>query len=197
MKVAIYTRVSTNDGRQTIENQTADLERYAASRGWEIVAQFSDQASGSGKKARPGYEALFAAAHRHEFDIVLVWKLDRFTREGMVKAVTAIQRLADAGVRFHSYTEPIMQTTGPQRDLLIALFGFFAAYERELMKERIKAGIARAKANGKHCGRRPNQEAKEAAIRLRQEGHSLSDIAGQLGVRVSVVCRYLKQNRAA
>jgi len=198
MKVALYTRVSTDDGRQTLENQEVELERFAAASGWEIVARYSDQASGGkGKKNRPGYRQLFEDANRRKFDVVLVWKLDRFTREGTLAALTAIAELAKCGVGFHSYTEPLMQTTGAAAELIVAMHSFFARYEHDLIAERIRAGIARAQAAGIHCGRRANGASRSTVLRLRGEGLSLNAIASQAGIHVSTVCRYLKETKAA
>jgi len=198
MRVAIYTRVSTDDGRQTTENQLAELERFAAARGWEIAARYSDQASGGkGKNGRPQYRQLFIDANRRQFDAVLVWKLDRFTREGTLAALTAIAELAASGVGFHSYSEPLMQTTGPAGELILAMHSFFAKYEHDLIAERIRAGISRAQAAGIHCGRRANDQARAAVKRLKAEGLSLTAIANQTGCHVSTVCRYLKETKAA
>lgn len=198
MRVATYSRVSTDDGRQTIENQEIELERFAAARGWEIVARYSDQASGGkGKKSRPGFHQLLSDANRRKFDVVLVWKLDRFTREGTHAALTAIADLASSGVAFHSYTEPMIQTTGPAGEVMLAIIAAFAKYEHDLIAERIRAGVARAQAAGIHCGRRANDQARATVLRLRDQGLSLNAIAHQSGCHVSTVCRYLKETKAA
>jgi DNA invertase Pin-like site-specific DNA recombinase len=198
MRAAIYSRVSTDDGRQTLDNQIAELERFALARGWEIAARYSDQASGTkGKKERPGYGQLFADAHRRKFDVVLVWKLDRFTREGTLAALSAIRDLGQQGVCFHSYTEPFLSTTGPAADLVLSIYTAFASYEAGLIAERIRAGVRRAQAAGIHCGRRANEDMRTTALRLRQEGLSLTAIAHKTGIHISTVCRYLKEKNAA
>ena len=103
IQVAIYARVSTADGRQDTENQLAELRRFAGTHGWEIAAEYIDHESG-GRADRPEFRWLFADAAQRRFDLVLVWALDRFTREGVGETFEYIKRLTSHGVQFVSFT---------------------------------------------------------------------------------------------
>lgn len=193
-RVAIYTRVSTDDNRQTVENQLRDLKRYAKFKKWRIVAEYSDKASGT-KADRPGYRRLMEDAKKGNFEVVLVWRLDRFTRAGARAALAAIEELNNADVLFHSFNEPMFQTTGPLRDVFVSLIAAIAQYERDLISERSRAGVRRAQAEGKHCGRPAKFGIRHKVLKLRKRKLSLSVIATQLGVHVSTVCRILKAEK--
>ena len=155
MRIAIYARVSTDDKGQDPENQLRQLRQWCASASHDLVHEYVDHESGrKGIKDRKQFAALFEDAHKRKFDCVLFWALDRFTREGMVPTIMHLQRLASCGVRFHSYTEPHLATDNELvRDILLALLASLAKQEAKRMSERVKAGMARAKAQGKHLGR--------------------------------------------
>lgn len=198
MRAAIYARVSTDDGRQTVDNQIGELRTYAAHKQWHVVSEYTDQASGAkGKEKRPGFAQLFKDANRGKFDVVLVWSLDRFTREGIGPAVTSIAELKKQGVEFHSYTEPLLQTSGPHAELICALLAYFAQFERERIADRIRAGVRRAQEQGKHCGRTRDESSRTKVLQLRAEGKSLTQISTLAGVAQSTVCRILRENKAA
>src|ERR1051325_4469362 len=119
MRAAIYARVSTRDKGQDTENQLSQLRRYAERQGW-TWEEFIDR--DTGKHAdRAGFQALFTAASRRQFDVVLVWALDRFTREGVAETFAHIARLSTYGVKFESFTEAHFRTTGPAGELMIAI----------------------------------------------------------------------------
>src|SRR6478735_12189138 len=133
MRVAIYARVSTDDRGQDPENQLAQLRTWCADTGHQIVAEFVDYASGSkGADKRPRFATMLDAAHRRQFDVLLVWALDRLSREGMIPTIGHLQRLAAAGVAFHSYTEPLLSTDNDMvRDIVLAVMASMAKMERQ------------------------------------------------------------------
>jgi len=155
MRIAIYARVSTDDKGQDPENQLRQLRQWCASASHDLVHEYVDHESGrKGVNSRKQFAALFEDAHKRKFDCVLFWALDRFTREGMVPTIMHLQRLAVCGVGFHSYTEPHLATDNELvRDILLALLASLAKQEAKRMSERVKAGMARAKADGKRIGR--------------------------------------------
>ena len=155
MRVAIYARVSTDDKGQTAENQLRELRSWCAHAGHDIAAEYVDQESGrKGADTRKQFAALLADANRRKFDCVLFWALDRFSREGMVPTIMHLQRLASYGIAFHSYTEAHLATDNELvRNVLLALLASLAKLEAQKISERTKAGMARARANGKRIGR--------------------------------------------
>jgi DNA invertase Pin-like site-specific DNA recombinase len=198
---AIYLRVSSKlkgaagerECRQTVENQRLQLEKYAQAVGWNVVHVFEDHDSGA-KAARPGFISLMDAAARHEFDVTLVWSLDRFGREGIAKTLGHLKQLADYKVAFRSFNEPFLDTTGDFGDLLIALFAFFASFERKRTIERIVAGQQRAKAQGKRIGGHNKLVFDRGRVsELRAQGLSLQKIADQLKVSKGTVINALKE----
>lgn len=152
MKAAIYARVSTKDKGQDVENQLAQLRRYAKERAWDLV-EYVDHESGKASAGRAQLQAMFAAASRREFNVVLIWALDRLSREGVSKTFEHIKMLRGYGVEIESYTEPYFRTTGPVGELVIAIFAWIAEQERIRISERTKAGLATARAKGKTLGR--------------------------------------------
>jgi DNA invertase Pin-like site-specific DNA recombinase len=155
MRVAIYARVSTDARGQDPDNQLAQLRAWCAAADHAIVAEFVDYASGGkGSDKRPQFAAMLDAAHRRQFDLLLVWALDRLSREGMVPTILHLQRLAAAGVTFHSYTEPLLSTDNEVvRDIVLAVMASLAKMERQKISERTKSGLERARAKGKRLGR--------------------------------------------
>lgn len=131
MKTAIYVRVSTAD--QSTANQLPDLEALAARRGFEVVTRFSENVSAA--KTRPEFDKMIAAAHRGRFDVLLVWSLDRLHRS-MVGSLQTVLDLDRRGVQVVSYKEPWLDTVGPVRSLLIAIFGWVAEQERLRIGDR-------------------------------------------------------------
>src|SRR6266581_7151284 len=136
--VAIYARVSTEDRGQDPENQLAQLRAWCAAAGHEIVTEYVDHASGGkGANKRPRFAAMLEAAHRRQFDTVLCWALDRLSREGMVATVGYLQRLAAAGVAFHSYSEPALCSENEMvRDIVLAVMAALAKAERLRISDR-------------------------------------------------------------
>ena len=192
MRVAIYVRVSTADGRQETENQLIQLRQFAASQGWQITVEYVDQESGS-RSERAEFTRMFADASRRRFDILLVWALDRLTREGVAETFEYIKRLTSHGVQFVSFTEEHFRTTGPAGELMIAVAAWIAKQERIRISERVRAGLSRAGAQGTRSGNpigRPKVIFDRAkAAEMRQAGRSWRDIARACGVGVTTVRR--------
>lgn len=158
MRCAIYLRVSSRDGRQTTENQLRQLRDYAAAREWDVVATYEDHERGSkGQKERKDFASMLDAATRREFDVLLCWALDRFTREGTQATLNYLARLDTWKVEWHFFSEPFLSTTDPlTRDIVIAVLSTIAKHELTRLGERTKAGMERARAQGKRIGR-PNK----------------------------------------
>jgi len=151
-RVALYTRVST--GKQDTENQAEILREFANRQGWEVVAEFTDVVSGTkSEKDRPQFRKMFEAASRHEFDLVLFWALDRFSREGVLPTLHHLQRLDNYAVGWRSYSEQYLDSTGVFKDAVISIMATIAKQENIRRKERILAGLKRARREGKRFGR--------------------------------------------
>ncbi len=186
MRVAIYARVSTQDKGQDTDNQLHQLREYCARANWTIAQEYIDHASGK-HGDRTAFKQLFADASRRMFDVVLVWALDRFTREGVLETFEYIRDLTKYGVQFESYSEAHFRTTGPAGELMLAIAAWIAKQERLRISERTKAGLARAKRQGR-CGGRPVKVfRRDRALELRAQGMSWRKIAAALGVPQSTI----------
>jgi putative DNA-invertase from lambdoid prophage Rac len=186
-RVGLYARVSTHD-QQTLRLQMRAMREYAARRGWAIAVQIKEV--GSGAAERELREKLLAAARRREIDVVLVWRLDRWGRS-LVDLVVTLKELAELGVAFVSLTEALDLTT-PTGRAMAGLLSVFAEFEREILRERIRAGIAEARLKGKHLGRPVTVGKKAAQIRkLHRAGVSKAAIARQLNIGRTSVRRIL------
>jgi DNA invertase Pin-like site-specific DNA recombinase len=157
------------------------------------VAEYIDKESGrKGTNGRKQFATLFENAHRRQFDCVLFWALDRFTREGMIPTIQYLQRLASYGVSFHSFTEPHLATDNELvRDILLAVLASLAKQEAKRISERTRAGMARARAQGKRIGRPALDPALQQKI-AKQLGAGLSAyaVAKKLGIDAHTVARY-------
>ena len=186
VRCCLYARISTNDGRQDTENQLVQLREYAARQGYAVVNEYIDRASGKNCE-RDAFRKLFEDASRRMFDVVVVWALDRLTREGVFETFGYIRKLTGFGVQFESYTEAHFRTTGPAGELMLAIAAWIAMQERIRISDRTKAGLERAKRAGKHCGRPRRVWRRDEAIRLRSEGWSWRRISAELGVPVKTI----------
>ncbi len=180
MRAAIYARVSTAD--QTCENQLLDLRRYCEARGW-TATEYVDTGVSGAKDRRPALDALMADARRRKVDTVVVWRLDRFGRN-LRHLITAIEELNAAGVSFVSTGENI-DTASPTGRLLLGIMGSFAEFERERIRERIHAGLARARRQGQKLGRKRQRIAARDLQAV--AGMSVREAARVLGVPPSRV----------
>ena len=193
MRIAIYARVSTDDKGQDPENQLRQLRSWCASAGHEIAHEYIDKESGrKGTTGRKQFAALFEDAHKRRFDCVLFWALDRFTREGMVPTIMYLQRLAACGVGFHSYTEAHLATDNELlRNILLAVMSSLAKVEAQKIGERTRAGMARAKAQGKHIGRPALDPTLQRKIAKHMAaGLSAYAVAKQLGIDPHTAAKY-------
>ena len=186
-RVALYLRVSTLD--QHPESQLHDLRGLAAQRGFEIVEEYSDKISGV-KARRPGLDQLLADARRGKFDVVLVWAFDRLARS-VRHFLEVIDELNHLEIEFVSFRENI-DTSGPLGRAMIIIVGAIAELERNLIIERVKAGMRRAKLEGRRLGRPPIAVDRQALIRDRALGHSLTQLSRTYQISRASVLRQLK-----
>lgn len=190
MRVALYTRVSTHD-QQTLPLQLDALHEYARRRDWSVVSEVTEV--GSGALKRPKRDALLQAAKRREVEVILVWRLDRWGRS-VADLVNSLAELEAVGVAFVSVTEALDLTT-PAGRAMATMVATFAQFEREILKERVKAGIAQARAKGKLLGRPKTAGQRAGEVRtLHASGMSQVQIARQLGISRTSVGRFLKQS---
>ena len=190
-RAGLYARVSTND-QQTLPMQSHAMREYAARRGWAIAMQVREVGSGAAK--RQAREKLLEAARRRQIDVVLVWRLDRWGRS-VTDLLATLQELDHLGVGFVSLTEALDLTT-PAGRAMAAMLAVFAAFEREILQERTRAGLAHARENGKRLGRPATAALHSAEIRrLFRAGISKSEIARRLQVGRTSVRRILISKR--
>ncbi len=191
-RTGLYARVSTSD-QQTIPLQIRALREYAVRRGWAITLQVKEV--GSGASERQVREKLLEAARRREIDVVLVWRLDRWGRS-VTDLLATLQELEHLGVGFVSLTEALDLTT-PAGRAMAGLLAVFAAFEREILGERVRAGLAHAQQNGKRLGRPPTAARHTDEIRkLHRAGVSKSEVARRLQIGRTSVRRILTSKRA-
>jgi DNA invertase Pin-like site-specific DNA recombinase len=197
-RVAIYARVSRDS--QNTDNQLLVLREWATAAGHTVIEEYVDQgiSGAAGEADRPQFARMMEDAHKRRFGLLLVWSLDRLTREGMPAAVNYLSRLGKAGVSFHSYTEPLLSTDNEMvRDVVLALMASMAKMERERIRERTIAGIARARANGKTLGRPNLMVERNALVREGvEQGLSIRQIARETGISVGAVHKIVKEIRA-
>src|SRR5579859_936432 len=187
-RIAIYCRVSTKDKGQDTENQLRQLREFCLTQGWTIVREYVDRVSGK-TGDREQFQEMFAAASRREFDVVLFWALDRFSREGVLNTLQYLQRLTSYGVGYRSFTEQYLDSCGLFKDAVISILATIARQERIRLSERTIAGLERAKAQGRVGGRPRVICNREKVLSLRREGCSLGQIAGQLSLSKTTVSR--------
>jgi DNA invertase Pin-like site-specific DNA recombinase len=155
-KVCIYARCST--GKQELDNQLLQLRAFAEKQDWEIVQEYTETVSGT-KDNRPEFTRLFKDAHKRLFDLVLFWDLSRFSRSGTLYTLQKLRELENLKVGWHSYQEAYISTTGAFKDVVLSIFATMAKMERDKISERTKAGMERAKKEGRRIGRPPKNSA--------------------------------------
>jgi DNA invertase Pin-like site-specific DNA recombinase len=188
-RAAIYTRISTGD--QHLETQLYDLRELARQRRYEIVRQYSDTISGA-KSKRPGLDQLLADARRHRFDVVLVAAFDRVARS-VRHFLEVLDELNHLNVEFVSFRENI-DTGGPLGRAVIVIVGAIAELERSLIVERVRAGMRRARLEGRQIGRAPLKIDREQVVRDRCSGMSLTQVARKHKISRASVCRLVKES---
>ena len=190
--VALYLRVSTVD--QHPETQLHDLRAMAQQRGFQIVAEYTDRISGT-KARRPGLDDLLRDARRGRFQVVLVWASDRIARS-VRHFLDVLDELSRLNIEFVSFRENI-DTGGPLGRAVVIIIGAIAELERNLIIERVRAGMRRARLEGRHIGRRPIEVDRVAVLGDRNRGHSLTVIAKTHRVSRATISRLLKQEKEA
>jgi DNA invertase Pin-like site-specific DNA recombinase len=190
-RAVLYTRVSTFD--QNPETQALDLRRLAEQRGFEIVREYTDKISGA-KAKRPALDQMLSAAHRREFDVVLVWASDRLARS-VRHFLEVLDTLNHLGIEFVSFTENL-DTGGPLGRAVIVIVSAVAELERNLIIERVRAGLRRARLEGRVLGRRPIEIDRPALLRDRARGLSLAQLAKAYKISRTSVARALKQSES-
>jgi DNA invertase Pin-like site-specific DNA recombinase len=185
-RVAIYARVSTQD--QDPQMQLRELRAYAKSRAFTVAYEFIDHLSGT-TSVRPELSKLWQTARARKIDTVLVWKFDRFARSTK-QLIDALEEFRHLGVDFISITEQI-DTGSPMGKAMFTVISAIAEFERSLISERVRSGLAKARANGKQLGRpKTSPETIKEIKRLRKQGMSLTQTAKQLGVSYQTVANY-------
>jgi DNA invertase Pin-like site-specific DNA recombinase len=181
-RAAIYARVSTTNHGQDVSMQTRDLEQFAQARGWRLVDSYLELGISGSKDKRPQLDRLMADAHKRRFDIVIVWRFDRFARS-VSHLLRALETFNALGIAFLSLSEQ-MDTTTPTGKMIFTVLGAVAELERSLIVERVRAGLRNARAKGKTLGR-PRRIVDHAKIvALRASGASWPTIAKKLGIGV-------------
>jgi DNA invertase Pin-like site-specific DNA recombinase len=188
----LYARVSTKDKGQDTENQLAQLREFAAKQDWIITHEYVDHVSGKTADKRPQFQAMLAAASRREFDLVLFWSLDRFSREGVLPTLKHLEVLTSYGVAWKSFTEQYLDSCGIFRDAVISIAATLAKQERLKISERTVAGLERARKQGRVGGRPRLVLDRDQVRRLRNEGKSLREISDQMGLSLTTTARILK-----
>ena len=187
MKATLYARVSTNGHGQTVEPQLLELREYCGRRGWDVVSEYVDQGVSGAKERRPELDRLMASARKRHFDAVVVYRYDRFARS-LRHLVNALEEFRALGIDFVSLHEGV-DTSTPNGRLVFGIFASIAEFERELIRQRVKSGLAAAKARGKRLGRpRVNVDAARIAA-LRDSGASWRDVSTAMGVSLTTTRR--------
>jgi len=188
-RVAVYARVSTTD--QSTDSQLLDLRRYVSERGWNIFKEYVDEGISGTKDSRPALNELMNDAKKRRFDVVLVWRFDRFARSTK-HLILALEEFKNLGIDFVSYQENI-DTSSPLGSAIFTIISAVAQLERDIIAERVKAGLRRARENGKKLGRPCTDVNRKEIQELRSQGLSHRAIATQLGISHSTVGQILRK----
>ena len=190
VRAALYVRVSSRD-RQTVKNQLEPLQAEAARRQWDVVGVYQDEVSGA-SRSRPGLSALLAQVAAKQVDVVAVWRFDRWARSTS-HLIESLDQLERAGGDFVSLTESVDTTTGIGR-FFFTLLAAVGELERDILTERVRAGLDRARAEGVRLGRPPVHVDTDAARMLLSQGLSLRHVAQSLNISRRVLTRRLKES---
>lgn len=182
LRAALYGRVSTKDRGQDTEVQLRELREFASRRGWQVFGEYVDNGVSGAKENRPELDRLMADAHKRRFDLVIVWKFDRFARS-VSHLVRALETFSSLGIEFVSLGEQVDTTTAAGK-LMFQIIAAMAEFERSLISERVRAGLRNAQAKGRKLGRPEVELNKDLVRSMRERGSSWKAIAGELGVSV-------------
>jgi len=189
-RVALYARVSTTE--QSTDSQLLDLRRYVLERGWDIFKEYVDEGISGTKDSRPALNELMNDAKKRRFDVVLVWRFDRFARSTK-HLILALEEFKNLGIDFVSYQENI-DTSSPLGSAIFTIISAVAQLERDIIAERVKAGLRRARENGKKLGRPRVKVDRQEILRMRSAGLSLRTIAKETGVSRTTVSDVLSSS---
>jgi DNA invertase Pin-like site-specific DNA recombinase len=159
MRVCLYVRVSTD--KQEVDNQLIQLRAFCKAKGYDVVNEYVDIISGK-ETSRVAYDSMFVDAHKRLFDGLVFWDLSRFSRAGTLHTLQKLRELEGCGINWISYSEPYLSSVGDFKDVVLSILSTLAKIEREKISERTKAGLARAKAQGKGVGKRGKDKAKRS-----------------------------------
>ena len=187
-RVAIYVRVSTKD--QSVDMQLNDLERYSKERSLNVFKVYQDNGVSGTKETRPALNDLMNDAKKRRFDTVLVWRFDRFARSTK-HLVNALYEFRNLGIDFISYQENI-DTSSPLGEAIFTIISAMSKLERDIIAERVKGGLRKARANGKRLGRPYSDINVNRVIKCKEQGMSIREIAKEMGLSRSKVERTLK-----
>ena len=192
MRCALYGRVSTKaeKGRQNPEVQLRQLRKFAASQHWKVTVEYVDRESGA-KTHRPEFNRMLEAASKREFDVLLFWSIDRFSRAGIVHVLTSLKRLSEYGVKYRSLQESYIDTTNEWGDLIAAFAAKLAELERKRIRARVKAGLETAREKGATLGRPRVVVNRPKVWELKDAGHSVRQIAATMKLSHGTVQRAL------
>jgi len=187
-KVAVYVRVSTKD--QSVDMQLDDLERYSKERGLRVFKIYKDNGVSGTKESRPELNELMNDAKKKKYDVVLVWRFDRFARSTK-HLVTALYEFRNLGIDFISYQENI-DTSSPLGEAIFTIISAMSKLERDIIAERVKGGLRNAKASGKKLGRPSRRVDTDKVIEYRKQNKSIRQIASEMNLSKGVVQRTLE-----
>ena len=189
-RIAVYARVSTSD--QSTESQLLDLRRYVRERGWDIFKEYVDEGISGTKDSRPALNELMNDAKKRRLDVVLVWRFDRFARS-VKHLIMALEEFKNLSIDFVSFQENI-DTSSPLGSAIFTIISAVSQLERDIIAERVKAGLRRAVSSGKQLGRPRASIDLEKLNRLHSEGRSHRQIAAKLGLSHTTVGRVLRNS---
>lgn len=192
MRVAIYCRVSKEKGQDTA-NQLRQLKAFATKQSWTVVRVYEEHVSGrKGEQERQELQQMFADARKRKWDCLLFWSLDRLSRQGALPTMKYLSRLSELGIGYRSFTEEYVSTMGVFGDVIVSLLATLAKQEAIRVSERTKAGLERARSQGRVGGRPRTSVSAEQVVLLHRQGMSLTAIGKQLGAGKSTVHRLLQ-----
>jgi DNA invertase Pin-like site-specific DNA recombinase len=194
MRVALYARVSTLNGQHP-EMQLAELREYALRRGWEVAGEYVDEGVSGAKESRPALDRLWTDCRKRRVDAVVVYRYDRFARS-LRQLVNALEEFRAMGIEFVSLHEGV-DTSTPNGRLVFGIFASIAEFERELIRSRVRSGLASAKAKGKKLGRPRTMVDSTQVAALRATGVSWRVVSEQLGIGIGTAVRALQPQAAS
>lgn len=191
MNAAIYARVSTQD--QSCLLQLTELNKYVSARGWKVYAEYVDEHASGIKASRPSLDRLMRDARLHYFDVIVVWKIDRFSRS-LTHLLQQCKDLDSAGIRFIVVSQGIdTDTSNPTSRFFIQILGAVAELERELIRERTSEGRAKARAEGRSLGRPKRIFDRQVVLDLHTEGKSFAEIGRVVGISKALAHKVVRQ----